>query len=205
MPDTFALTVSSVLAYLLGALPFAYLVPRLLKGVDIRRVGSGNPGALNVYRSLGSAPGLAVFALDAAKGLLAIYLTRWLDAPEASMYLAALLVAVGHNWSVFLRFSGGKGAATVFGVSLAVLPWMTLGVLAFTGATLAVTRRAVISFGTGFMLLNALTVATSQPGGQIAMCLVLTSLVAGTHFARSAPDVMALAQQGRWRDLAHLE
>ncbi|MEE9198888.1 MAG: glycerol-3-phosphate acyltransferase, partial [Dehalococcoidia bacterium] len=157
MDDTIAIAVGLVLAYLLGAAPFAYLITRALRGIDIRRVGSRNPGALNVYRSVGKGPGLAVFALDVAKGLLAIYAVRWLGAPESAMYLAAVLVTLGHNWSAFLRFSGGKGVATVFGISLAVFPWITLAVLPFTLAALVLTRYVVLSFAAGFILLNVLT------------------------------------------------
>ena len=178
---------------------------KLVKDIDIRRVGSGNPGALNVYRSVGKGPGLAVFALDAAKGLLAIYIVQWLDAPEAAIYLVAILAVVGHNWPAFLGFSGGKGVATVFGISLAVLPWLTLIVLGFTLAAVALTRHPVLSFGAGFLLLNFLTAATSQPGTQVALCLFLTFLVTATHFGRSAPAALALARRGRWLDLSRLE
>ncbi|MCH9036566.1 MAG: glycerol-3-phosphate acyltransferase [Chloroflexi bacterium] len=147
-----------LLAYLLGAVPFAYLITRALNGADIRRLGSRNVGALNVYNSVGKGPGFLVFALDASKGLLAIYIVRWLGAPEVVMYLAAVAVAVGHNWSAFLGFGGGKGAATVFGVSLAVLPWITLGVLFFTVAAVYLTGYVVPSVTAGFMLLRALGV-----------------------------------------------
>ncbi|MEE9248950.1 MAG: glycerol-3-phosphate acyltransferase [Dehalococcoidia bacterium] len=193
------------LAYLLGAVPFAYLITRALIGADIRRLGSRNVGALNVYNSVGKGPGLLVFALDASKGLLTIYIVRWLGAPEVVMYLAAVFVAVGHNWSAFLGFGGGKGAATVFGVSLAVLPWITLSVLFFTVAAVSLTGYVVPSVIAGFILLNILTLASSQPGGQVALCFFLTLLVAGAHFGRAAPQVLSLARRGKWRDLAHLE
>ena len=183
-----------LLVYLLGAVPFAYLITRALNGADIRRLGSRNVGALNVYNSVGKGP-----------GLLAIYIVRWLGAPEVVMYLAAVSVAVGHNWSAFLRFGGGKGVATVFGVPLAVLPWITLGVLVFTVAAVYLTGYVVPSVTAGFMLLNILTLASSQPGGQVFLCFFLTLLVAGAHCGRAAPQVLALARRGKWRDLAHLE
>ena len=205
MGDVLAIILSSTLAYLLGAIPFAYLVPKAFKDIDIRRVGSGNAGALNVYRATGMESGLLVFALDASKGLLVIYTVQWLGAPELAMYLAAVLVTVGHNWSPFLGFAGGKGVATVFGVSLAVLPWLTLVVLLFTVAALVLTRFITFSITAGFILLNVLTVVTAQPGGQVATCLFLTFLVVGTHFGRSAPTVITMTRQGNWRGLARLE
>ena len=107
MSDPLAIAITSTLAYLLGSIPVAYLIPKHLAGIDIRAIGSRNPGALNVWRSVGKAPGLAVFLLDAAKGLLAIYIVQWLVAPDAAMYLAAAVVAVGHIWSPFMKFGGG--------------------------------------------------------------------------------------------------
>lgn len=205
MPLPLTIIIISIIAYLLGSIPVAYLIPKHLAGIDIRAAGSRNPGALNVWRSVGKAPGLAVFLLDVAKGLLAIYFVQWLDAPDAAMYLAAILVAVGHNWSPFMKFGGGKGVATVFGVSLAVLPWLTLIVLGFTLTAVVATRYIVPSFAAGFILLNVLTVLTSQPGGQIALCIFLTLVVAGTHFGRMSIPALSLAQQGRWRDLARME
>ena len=205
MYPAFAFTASLALAYLIGAVPFAYLVTKRFKAVDIRLVGSRNAGALNVFRSIGKGYGLVVFLLDAAKGLLAIYITRWIDAPEITAYLAAIFVALGHNWSIFMRLSGGKGVAVVFGVSLAVLPWLTLIVLAPTLAAFAISRQAVLSFAGGFILLNILTIITSQSGGQIALCLLLTLLVAGTHFGRAAPEYLSLARQRKWSELSLLE
>ncbi len=112
--DSF-LTVAIALA--LGSLPTAYLLGRWLGGVDIRGQGSRNPGALNAYRQLGKAAGAAVLIVDAGKGALAIYIGRTLGAPDAALYGAAVVATAGHNFSPFLRFRGGKGAATALGIS----------------------------------------------------------------------------------------
>ena len=111
-----------VIGYLLGSIPFAYIVARLKKGIDIRQLGGGNVGALNVYREAGPAFGLAVLATDVAKGVLAIYVARWLGIDLIWICIAGFAAVVGHNWSCFLRFSGGKGAATIMGVLIPLVP-----------------------------------------------------------------------------------
>ena len=114
--------VAIVIGYLLGSIPFAYIVSRLKKGVDIRKAGGGNVGALNTYREIGPVYGLGVLAADIAKGALAVLIARWLDLSLTWMCVAGFAAIIGHNWPVFLKFRGGKGAATVIGVLLALTP-----------------------------------------------------------------------------------
>ncbi len=105
------------IAYLIGSIPFGYLVVRLLKGVDIRKFGSGNIGATNVARILGIKWGVLVFVLDFLKGFLAVYLLIFLF-PKLYPFayvLIAILSICGHNWSLFLKFKGGKGVSTSLG------------------------------------------------------------------------------------------
>ncbi|MBI4458875.1 MAG: glycerol-3-phosphate 1-O-acyltransferase PlsY [Acidobacteria bacterium] len=113
----------AALAYLLGSVPFGYLLYRLLHGSDIRAAGSGNIGATNVLRTSGVAAGLATFVLDAAKGYVAVALCAAFvgDAPEWRS-VAAVAVILGHIFPLFLQFRGGKGVATAFGAFLALAP-----------------------------------------------------------------------------------
>ena len=192
-------------AYLLGAFPTAYLVGRHLRRVDIRGVGSQNPGALNAYRQFGKAAGLAVLAIDTGKGASAIFLGQRLGVPDLALYLAALLATLGHNFSPFVQFRGGKGAATVLGIS-AIMLWQITAVTLVVGAVLfAVTRHAVWSLTAVFVLLNILTIATAQPVGQVVICLVLSFLVAGTHFFRQYPRLAPLVGQRQWRKFMRVE
>ncbi len=124
-----------IVAYLAGGIPFSVLVVRLLRGVDLRRSGSGNPGAMNSLRTAGPAAGVLVAALDAAKGGLAVLAGRWLIGPEAGA-LAGCAAVIGHcfspymiatsgglfanGWKMALRRTGGKGLATGGGVLLAI-------------------------------------------------------------------------------------
>jgi glycerol-3-phosphate acyltransferase PlsY len=112
---------AAIIFYLIGAIPFSYLIVRLVKGVDIRDFGSGNVGATNVGRILGRRYHILALALDLGKGAAAAALALHWDLPVP---LAGLAV-IGHDWSIFLRFSGGKGVASSLGI-LAVLSWPAL-------------------------------------------------------------------------------
>ncbi|MDD4980548.1 MAG: glycerol-3-phosphate 1-O-acyltransferase PlsY [Candidatus Omnitrophica bacterium] len=114
-----------LVSYLIGSIPTAYIFGRLLKGIDIRQFGSGNVGATNALRVLGKAPGITVLALDVLKGFVAvvflgnIILLKAGAIPDtATRILLGLSCICGHNWTVFLRFKGGKGMATTLGVLL---------------------------------------------------------------------------------------
>jgi len=112
-----------LLAYLLGSIPFGYLIVRRQKGIDIRTTGSGGTGATNVMRNLGIAGFAATFVLDFAKGYGAIWLTSRLTDSDPRWIAAAAVAAVaGHIFPVWLRFHGGKGVATGVGVFLALAP-----------------------------------------------------------------------------------
>jgi len=118
------LTVVALLAsYLLGSIPTAYLFGKVLKGVDIRKVGSGNVGATNALRVLGKGAGITVLFLDVLKGLVAVTLLANIFVYQPVLWQAqnlrifmGLCCICGHNWTIFLQFKGGKGIATSFGV-----------------------------------------------------------------------------------------
>lgn len=112
-------------AYLFGGVPFGFLLARA-RGVDIRTVGSGNIGASNVARTLGRAWGVLVLALDAGKGLAPVLVARRLALPEWALAGAGLAAVLGHTFSPFLGFRGGKGVATGLGVALGIAPLAAL-------------------------------------------------------------------------------
>jgi glycerol-3-phosphate acyltransferase PlsY len=160
-----------VIAYLLGATPTGYLAGRLVKGVDLRQVGSGSTGATNVLRTLGPGPAAAVLAIDLAKGAAAIVLVRGFEAwlytlpsiaapatpgPQAlvpwAICLAGLAVVLGHSRSIWLGFAGGKSAATGLGVLFALSWPVGLGAAAVFLAAVALFR--IVSLGS---MLGALT------------------------------------------------
>ena len=198
-------TIVIAVAYLMGAFPTAYLVGRHLGRFDIRGVGSRNAGALNTYRQFGKMAGLAVLAMDTGKGASAIFLGQRLGVPGLVLYMAALAATLGHNFSPFVQFRGGKGAATVLGIS-AIMLWQITAVTAAVGAVIfAVTRHPVWSLTAVFVSLNVLTIATAQPIGQIVLCIGLSLLVAGTHLLRQYPQLRPLVGQRQWRRFMSVE
>ncbi|HEY51545.1 MAG TPA: glycerol-3-phosphate 1-O-acyltransferase PlsY [Dehalococcoidia bacterium] len=145
--------IAIVIAYLLGSIPFAYIAGRLFKGVDIRQVGGGNIGALNTAREIGLVPGLLVLIADAGKGSLAVLVALWLDVPLILVFGAGLAAVVGHNWPVFLKFKGGKGAATTIGVLLALAPLETAISIALTVVLIVITSNVRLAVVIGLMVL----------------------------------------------------
>lgn len=121
-----------VLAYLLGSIPFSFLIVKLVARKDVRRVGSGNVGATNAMRAAGKAAGIAALLLDIAKGVAAVLLARRLGATPAVVGAAAVAVVLGHCYPVWLGFRGGKGVATSAGAMGALAPpAMCLTLVAF--------------------------------------------------------------------------
>jgi len=162
-------------AYLLGATPTGYLAGKLLKGVDIRQIGSGSTGATNVLRTLGRGPALAVFLIDVAKGAAAIIFALWfypwlLAAPPAiaaqaptpwAVALAGLAALVGHARSIWLGFTGGKSVAAGLGVLLAMSWPVGLGGLAVFGLAVALFR--MVSLGSILAALTAIALICVLP------------------------------------------
>jgi glycerol-3-phosphate acyltransferase PlsY len=138
-----------VLGYLLGSIPFAYIIGRAVKGVDIRR--SGNIGSLNVMRGVGTAAGFTNLVLDMGKGSLAVGAARWLGLSPIFVFFAGFAAILGHSWSVFLRFKGGGALATTLGVLLGLAP-LAFGV-SFAIIVVSVLFTSNFRFGAGVGLL----------------------------------------------------
>jgi glycerol-3-phosphate acyltransferase PlsY len=115
-----------IAAYLLGSIPFGYLIVRAVEGADVRETGSGGTGATNVSRRAGKLAGVVTLVLDALKGAIAVLLARWLLTPDFGVNwwvaAAAILAIIGHCFPVWLRFRGGKGVATGVGIFLCLSP-----------------------------------------------------------------------------------
>jgi len=142
---------------------------------------------------------VTVFAVDAFKGASVMAAALVLDLGVYDMFAVALGVVVGHNFPVFLGFRGGKGVASIFGLSMAVLPLLTLASVGLSLASGLATRNVVFGIGVGFVALNILTIATAQDAAQIGLCLTLSALVIATLFALSYNDVMAaVRKRGPW-------
>lgn len=133
------IVLSIIIGYLIGSIPIGYIVVRNLYNIDIRRYGSGNIGFTNVFRTAGLAPGAIVLVGDILKGVIAVLVGNWLGGENAGM-LGGLAVIAGHNWSIFLQFSGGRGVATGAGVFLALAPKVICIAALIWVTTIALTR-----------------------------------------------------------------
>ncbi len=115
-----------LMSYLLGAIPTAFIVGKMAKGIDIRQHGSGNIGTTNAFRVLGIKPALMVLVVDIIKGFLGVKLGFLLIGTEWAAIFGGISAVAGHNWPIYLRFKGGKGVATACGVIIALAPKVIL-------------------------------------------------------------------------------
>lgn len=130
MPLDWTAILLIILSYLLGSIPFGYLIVQFKKGLDVRTVGSGNIGATNVLRTAGTSGGLLTLALDLIKGYLAVCATSyWTHQFQPAVALSAMAVILGHAFPVYLKFKGGKGVATGAGIFLCLAIGPSLGAM----------------------------------------------------------------------------
>ncbi len=176
--------IAIVIGYLLGSIPPAYIAAHLAKGKDIRQMGGGNVGALNTFKEVGRGAGVAVLLADIAKGAAAVAIARWLlDVLQPFVLASGLAAIAGHNWSIFLKFTGGKGMATTIG-ALAVLMlhygyWQ--GFLIFLGIIaigLIITRNVALSTGIALFCLPFIAWLGMKSGLFIIFAVILGLMIA---------------------------
>ena len=172
-----------IIGYLLGSIPSAYIVTRLATGKDIRRMGGGNVGGLNVRREVGAWPALAVGTVDVSKGAASVAIAYWLlDVPVEFVLLTGLAAVIGHNWMVWLKFSGGKGMGPAIGALtvLMLIYGYWPGLLIFFGfiaVPLVITRNIALSMGTGLVSLPVITWLSTKSGIATTLAVVLGLLI----------------------------
>ena len=201
IPELITVISMALAAYVLGSVPTAYIVVRAVNGEDIRDVGSHNVGALNAYRRVGAWAGLTVLLVDAAKGVLAVTVPRLLGIDDWALFITTPLVVAGHNWPVFLNFRGGKGAAAIFGISLVIVPWLTVITAGPSILVMLLLRNVVLGAAFGFILLNILPWVTGQGAEQVGLCLLLTLLVTGTYVLNVRDQILSNIKARQWRAL----
>lgn len=151
-----------IICYLLGSIPTAFIFGKLLRRIDIRKYGSGNVGATNVFRVIGALPAFFVLAIDMGKGIIGVTLVAdvWKMSSDVERLLLGLSVICGHNWPVFLKFHGGKGVATSAGVLLGLgLKTKGLGII----FVICLLIWLIIVFLTRFVALGSISAALSLP------------------------------------------
>jgi glycerol-3-phosphate acyltransferase PlsY len=175
---------SLVAAYLMGSVPFAIVLVRLFRGVDVRTQGSGNAGATNVLRTAGKALAIGTMALDVFKGVLAVLLMlsatydpRWLGA-------AAVAATLGHVFPVWFGFRGGKGVATAIGGFAVLAPWSVLAVVGVFVLVVAATRFVSLGSVTAACLLPlAMRLLFHAPDAEVVAAAATTVLLLYSHRA----------------------
>ena len=162
MSPVVSMLLTIVVCYLIGSIPFSLLIAKFAGGVDLQKIGSGNVGATNVARSLGAKWGILALVADATKGLVSVGLVPLVIvvAAEYSMHqlvLAAVFAVLGHMFSIWLKFRGGKGVATALGSVIILAPWATL--IAFGCFLLTISMKRIISLGS---IVAAISFAVAQ-------------------------------------------
>ncbi|MCS7024885.1 MAG: glycerol-3-phosphate 1-O-acyltransferase PlsY [Bryobacteraceae bacterium] len=161
---------SLLLAYLLGAIPFGYLLVRWKTGRDIRAAGSGNIGATNVLRTEGKLLGLLTLFLDILKGYVAVWITaKWTQAHPTWMALAAVACMLGHAYPVFLKFRGGKAVASFLGAFVYLSPLAVLATLIVFVAVVAATRYISLGSIVGALLFPLAVFLIQHPPASILL------------------------------------
>jgi acyl phosphate:glycerol-3-phosphate acyltransferase len=169
-------------AYLIGSLPFSFLVARAFGVEDVRRVGSGNVGATNVLRSAGKAAGALALLLDIGKGAAASALAGRLAPGHAALpAVAAVAAVVGHMFPVWLRFEGGKGVATGLGAFAPLAPKAALGAIVAFGLTALVTRFVSLGSVAGGLALAGVAFAVRGPDPVAVAAAFTAALVVFRH------------------------
>jgi acyl phosphate:glycerol-3-phosphate acyltransferase len=161
--DTSLLLVSIVLSYLLGAVPFGLLFSKLFSDVDVRTIGSGNIGATNVLRAAGKNAAILTLLADGLKGLIPVLVVNRIFGNDAATALSGAAAVLGHVFPIYLRFKGGKGVATSYGVVLAVAPWIGIVCLVVWALVAFLWRYSSLSALISFACYPVLTFFSSSP------------------------------------------
>jgi acyl phosphate:glycerol-3-phosphate acyltransferase len=173
-------TLLLICSYLLGSVPTGLLLARAL-GVNIRETGSGNIGATNVYRTLGRKIGILTLIGDCLKGLIPVLVAKWLGLPDLWIAAVGLAAFLGHVYTVFLGFKGGKGVATALGVFLGAAPLSVLAGLVVFALVLYKWRYvSAASIAAAAVVPIAITVTTCKPE-LIAMACIIAALIIFKH------------------------
>ena len=171
-----------ITSYLIGGIPSAYLVTRLLKGQDIRNLGDRNPGAANVFRNVSPKAGITVGIVDILKGALAVLLVRGLTDATPLAFMAGIAVVSGHNWPFHMGFRGGRGAATATGVLMSTVPVIAVPVGAVTLIIFCVIKKATVALGVFLIAVPVFAWAAGYSYTVVSYAIAVPVLVGLTHY-----------------------
>ena len=170
-----------IVAYLLGSIPFGYLIVRGKSGADIRETGSGGTGATNVSRRAGKAAGILTLLLDAAKGCVAVLIAKAFGGDDWVIAAAAIAALVGHIFPVWLGFRGGKGVATGVGIFVVLAPVALLCAGVVFVAIVLLTRYVSLGSITAAVLIPVLVWVQSDSQSLLTAAIVGAALIVFAH------------------------
>ena len=169
-----------LLGYFIGSIPFALVLARY-RGLDLRKIGSGNLGAANVLRASGATAGVVVAVLDIGKGALSVLLADQLSDGSALAAMAGLAAIVGHIYPIWLRFRGGKGVATACGVFAVLTPLAAAPAFAVFIATVWITRYISLGSVIASVVLPPVAYVTGSPPPVVASAVAASILIVFRH------------------------
>ncbi|MEX2373369.1 MAG: glycerol-3-phosphate acyltransferase [Dehalococcoidia bacterium] len=165
-------------AYLLGSIPTSYIIVYLATGRDVRSLGNGNPGMMNVWDNVGLRPAVMVGLGDVGKGMAAVGVAYWLGLGDGMAVLCGLMAVAGHDFSIFLRFHGGNGTAAAVGALFGLVPQASLPAAAVAVAIFVVLRSKRAAGIVGLLLVPALAYAQAYPDMKVVGVVLLLAVVA---------------------------
>ena len=174
-----------LLGYLIGSVPTAYVVGRLLGAGDIRHLGDGNVGARNAYHQLGPKVGVTIFFVDVTKGMLPVLIVQAVGVSQVVVLFTGMATVIGHNWPVFLGFRGGRGESTTIGVLLTLITQPILLVAGPALATLFIKRSVIVASCVLFIPLPLVCWWLGISDVLVGYSMALPCLVGATHYLRT--------------------
>ena len=182
-------------AYLVGSIPFGFLIGKM-RGKDVRTLGSKNIGATNVYRTVGKPWGILAFACDFLKGFLPTFAAQRFGGADWLPLVVGILTVAGHMWTCFMKFKGGKGIATGFGMLVALVPWLVLTAFGLWAVTVWLSHY--ISLGSilaaAFLLVAVWFPILGSPGWHNLPQCVLVAFVSAFAIWKHRTNIQRLAK-----------
>lgn len=179
-----------IFAYLLGSVPTAYIYFKIKQNKDIRNYGSGNSGALNIWRSQNISSGALVLIIDLIKAISIALTGKNIEISEVGFYIGTVCSVLGHNYPVYLKFKGGKGVSVVAGITLititipSFIAGITIGIIGL------ITKSPLWGILVGALVLNGLTLIIEQSISLSIWCAVISLIVGVTHFSRRKEELI---------------
>jgi len=189
--------IAIIIAYLLGSIPFAYIVTRLVSGKDIRQLGSGNVGGNNVFQEVGRKAAIPTAIFDVGKGAAAVAIAHWLlevplHEPQLFVLLAGIAAVAGHMWPIYLKFTGGNGLSATIGALAILLPWELLIVIGLLLILTAITRNLVLSVNISLLSMPISAWFLEREWLYVGFCIILIIMLV-LNFIPTARAALAKA------------